>query len=103
VDFAMSTSKTKSTPEELRELMQAEFVVPRLDVAGEQAMQESVADLPGIESVTFSGGKIEVCYDPLRVTAKDLQEAFGRSGHPAQEMEAERISPMAGGANTAQV
>ncbi len=91
----MSDFDPAQTPEELRELMRLELTVQRLDAGGEQEIQHHIANLEGVESVTIQGETVDVYYDPLRITAKDLRELITHDGLSIKEIEADRVSPMA--------
>lgn len=75
------------------EYIQATIGVEDLNLAGAQGeILRAVEGLPGVDSVRLVSGKLEICYDPLRVSEKELEAAIDHSGHHPLGGEAKRAS-----------
>jgi len=70
------------------EYIDAEIAVAGLDSpADEQALDAALRGLEGIQSLSISGGKISVEYDPVEITKAQLGEAIARAGYRVEEVE----------------
>ena len=80
----------------LEELVQAMISAEHLATPAEQLeVRHLLEALPGVRSVNFLEGRLQVCYDPLQITEKELEAAIDRTGHHPLGGESERASPFA--------
>ena len=78
------------------EFLQATISVEHLtEPDTEAAVCAALKDLPGVKSVDFVEGKVQVCYNPLRITEHEIEKALQRSGQHTKSGEVERTSPFA--------
>ncbi len=85
-----------STPGSLpHDFIDAEIIVLGLDKpTDEQALTTALNALPGIQSYTLSGGRIDVEYNPMQITQADLREAVIRAGYQVGHTETAAASPL---------
>jgi len=71
-----------------REYIDAEIVVDGLkSPADEQALNAALSGLEGLQSLSISGGKISVEYDPVQITKAQIGEVIARAGYRVGEVE----------------
>ena len=78
-----------------------DFIDAEISVAGletpadEQGLNSALSGLEGIQTLTISGGKVAVEYDPVRITKAQLSEVIGRAGFRVVEVESGPASSIA--------
>ena len=77
------------------DFIDAEITVAGLDSpADEQALNSALSGLEGIQTLSISGGKVAVEYDPVRITKARIGEVIGRAGFRVAEVESAAASPL---------
>lgn len=81
--------------ENLTEFMDAEIFVTGADApAGEEKLLEALKGVPGIAEVKISGGRVDIHYDPIAVTKKELGQTIEAAGFPVKEIDVAASSPI---------
>jgi hypothetical protein len=90
----MDDQPSDPIPQELRVLLDAEFVVDGLRSDADQPKLESaLSGVPGIEALSFLEGKLAIRYDAERVTEAQLREKIRQAGFQITGSEAAPASP----------
>jgi len=77
----MDNETPEFIPPELRVVLDLEMAVEGLESAvNHQKVQDVLADVPGVESVSILEGKIAIQYDPEKVTKARLTELISSAG-----------------------
>lgn len=70
-----------------------DFIDAEISVAGlktpadEQALSAALSGLEGIQTLSISGGKVAVEYDPVRITKAQFSDIISRAGFRVAEVE----------------
>jgi hypothetical protein len=79
----------------LHEFVDAQFTLAGLGSPNrEKALRDALDELPGLESLSISHGKMMVHYEPVLLSRKQLEEAIQRAGFQISETHATASSPV---------
>jgi copper chaperone CopZ len=78
----MDDASSASIPPELQVVLDLELTIKGATAAVEhQKLQAALAELPGVKSVSFSGDRTAIEYDPEKITKARLTELIGAAGY----------------------
>jgi hypothetical protein len=79
----------------LHEYADAEFTVEGLDSpSGEKALQDALANVSGLESLSISHGKVTAHYEPVLLSKKQLEDEIRRAGFRVAKAKTTPSSPL---------
>lgn len=77
----MGDESSASIPPELRVVLDLELTLEGANTAADhQKLQDTLSGVPGVDSVSFSEGKVAIQYEPEEVTKARLSELLAGAG-----------------------
>lgn len=79
----------------LTEFMDAEFVVGQAtSPADEEKLRSALGPMPGIVDLTIAHGRVDVRYDPMSVTKKEIAQRIEAAGYRISDVQTAPASPV---------